>query len=323
MTPLYPLRFQPLFRRYLWGGQKLATLLNKPIGDDATCAESWEICDHDADQSIVAIGPLEGTTLAQLVSERGSELLGRHAPQARFPLLYKFLDAREKLSVQVHPDDTRAARLSPPDLGKTEAWVVLAAEPGSLIYAGLKRGFDRAALARELSRGTCDLCLHSFSPQVGDCIFLPAGVVHAIGAGLVVAEIQQASDTTWRLFDWNRVGPDGQPRDLHIDAALDAIDYDVGPVSPVRPMVTEESQRERLVACDKFLLDRLTLSAPLDVVSDDRFHILSVLAGSVSISGDPVARPLVLSDTILLPAQRGSTQLIPASSAVVLDAYLP
>ncbi|HEY1601843.1 MAG TPA: type I phosphomannose isomerase catalytic subunit [Pirellulales bacterium] len=323
MTPLYPLRFQPLFRRYLWGGQRLATLLNKPIGDSATCAESWEICDHDADQSIVAGGPLEGTTLANLVNERGGELLGRHAPQSRFPLLYKFLDAREKLSVQVHPDDTRAARLLPPDLGKTEAWVVLAAEPGSLIYAGLKRGFDRAALARELSRGTCDLCLHSFSPQVGDCIFLPAGVVHAIGAGLVVAEIQQASDTTWRLFDWNRVGPDGQPRDLHIDAALDAIDYAIGPVSPVRPMVTDESQRERLVACDKFLLDRLTLSAPREVVSDDRFHILSVLAGSVSISGDPVARPLVLGDTILLPAQRGSTQLIPASSAIVLDAYLP
>ena len=167
------------------------------------------------------------------------------------------------------------------------------------------------------------MCLHSFSPCVGDCIFLPAGVVHAIGGGLVVAEIQQSSDTTWRLFDWNRVGPDGQPRVLHINEALDAIDYAVGPVSPVRPTATDDSQRERLVACDKFLLDRLTLSVPLHVADDDRCHIFSVLAGSISLTGDPASRPLVFGDTILLPARRGSTQLIPASSAVVLDAYLP
>src|SRR5690606_25050283 len=128
-----------------------------------------------------------------------------HAPQPRFPLLFKLLDAQKTLSVQVHPDDRRAALLNPPDYGKTEAWVVLDAEPGSLIYAGLKRGFDRHALAREIARGTVELCLHRFEPQPGDCVFIPAGVVHALGTGLLIAEIQQSSDTTYRLFDWNRV----------------------------------------------------------------------------------------------------------------------
>ncbi|MES1213292.1 MAG: type I phosphomannose isomerase catalytic subunit, partial [Singulisphaera sp.] len=270
MNSLYPLRFRPLFRHYLWGGEKLRTVLGKSCGEQPTCAESWEICDRGADQSMVAAGALAGATLGELVAQYGAELFGRHAPQRQFPLLFKFLDARLKLSVQVHPDDARAARLTPPDLGKTEAWVVIDAEPGSLIYAGLKRGFDREALAREISRGTCELCLHSFAPHASDCVFLPAGVVHAIGEGLLVAEIQQSSDTTWRLFDWNRLGPDGKPRALHIREALDAIDYAAGPVSPVQPLSTDESWRERLIASDKFVLDRLHLAESQSLPDDDR-----------------------------------------------------
>ena len=322
MTALYPLRFVPLFRRYVWGGRKLATLFNKDIGP-TDCAESWEVCDRGQDQSIVAAGPLSGMSLGELVGGRGAELLGRHAPQPRFPLLVKLLDARQKLSVQVHPDDRRAAALSPPDLGKTEAWVVLHAEPEARIFAGLKRGFDRAALERELSRGTCELCLHGFTPRVGDCIFLPAGAVHAIGAGLVVAEVQQSSDVTYRLFDWNRAGTDGKPRPLHIAEALEAIDYALGPVSPSQPAATDRPHRERLVACDKFVLDRWRLSQPETIEDDDRCHILMVLEGEVLVSGDPAARPLLFGETILLPAQRPLAQLIPRPSAIVLDAYLP
>jgi mannose-6-phosphate isomerase len=322
MTPLYPLRFAPLLRRYLWGGTKLATLLGKNIGQEI-CAESWEICDRGNQQSTVTEGPLSGTTLGELVRDRGTELLGRHAPQSRFPLLFKFLDAREKLSVQVHPDDTRAARLVAPDFGKTEAWVVIDAEPGSLIYAGLKRGFDRAALERELARGTCELCLHSFHPSVGDCIFLPAGIVHAIGAGLVVAEIQQSSDATWRLFDWNRLGTDGKPRPLHVAEGLEAIDYAAAPVSPARPTATANPRCERLASCDKFKLDRWNLAAPERIENDDRFHILAVLDGHIRASGDPGQQPLARGDTLLLPASRASTELIPMPSAIVLDAYLP
>ena len=178
---LYPLRFQPIFRRYLWGGRRLESSLGKQLGPGHDWAESWEICDHAADQSRVQFGPLAGTSLGEL---------GRHHPQPRFPLLLKFLDAAQRLSVQVHPDDARAARLSPPDLGKTEAWVILEAEPGSLIYAGLRPGVDRRALAAAIGQGRCQDCLNVFPPSVGDCIFLPAGTVHALGAGLLVAEIQ-------------------------------------------------------------------------------------------------------------------------------------
>ena len=218
MQPLYPLQFTPIFRHYVWGGRKLGTLLGKQIGQGNDYAESWELVDRGDDQSRVADGPLVGTTLGDLRADRGQELFGRHHPQSRFPLLFKFLDCEKMLSVQVHPDDAQAAQLTPPDFGKTEAWVVLAAEPNSVIYAGLKRGFDRHALEREVHRGTCELCLHRLEPKPGDCLFLPAGAVHALGAGLVIAEIQQTSDATFRLFDWNRLGADGKPRPLHVES---------------------------------------------------------------------------------------------------------
>lgn len=323
MSDLYPLRFQPILRRYLWGGRRLSTELAKPLGDGDDYAESWEVCDRPSDQSIVAAGPLAGRTLGELVAGRGAELLGRHAPQPRFPLLFKFLDAQKTLSVQVHPDDDRAARLSPPDLGKTEAWVILAAEPKSLIYAGLKRGFDRPALERELARGACELCLHRFEPRPGDCVFLPAGVVHAIGAGLLVAEIQQASDTTYRLFDWNRVGADGKPRDLHLDEALEAIDYGYGPAAPQRPQPTERPFVSRLVNCDKFVLDRWQLNEAQTAGGDERCHLVAVLSGAARVDGDPDGGPLPAGSTVLLPASLGAVKLTPSPNAVLLDAYLP
>ncbi len=274
---LYPLRFRPLFRRYVWGGRRLQTTLGKALPEGDDYAESWEIVDHGADQSVVAHGPLAGRSLHDLVDEFGAQLLGRHAPQVQFPLLFKFLDAHRNLSVQVHPNDEQASRLDPPDLGKTEAWVILAAEPGSKLYAGLKRGFDQAAFRREISRGTAELCLSQLAPQVGDCVFVPAGTVHALGAGLVVAEIQQASDTTYRLYDWNRVGVDGKPRPLHIEQGLQVIDYDRGPIVPQQPKPTQNSAVQRLVECDKFVLDRWQLKSRHTLGGDDRFHILAVL----------------------------------------------
>ena len=168
MAELYPLRFRPILRQYIWGGRRLETVLGKALGPGDDYAESWEICDHDADQSVVAAGPLAGMTLGGMVAERGVELLGRHHPQKRFPLLLKFLDAARTLSVQVHPNDAQAALLDPPDLGKSEAWVVLAAEPGGTIYAGLKPGVDRASLAEAIRQGNCQELLHRFEPEPGD-----------------------------------------------------------------------------------------------------------------------------------------------------------
>lgn len=327
---LSPIRFAPLFKRYLWGGQQLGTLLKKPIGEGDDYAESWEVADHGADQSVVVGGPLAGMTLGDVVGQHGKELLGKHWQKGRvtrFPLLFKFLDCRRVLSVQVHPNDAAAAKQTPPDLGKTEAWVILAAEPGSVVYAGLKRGFDRAALEREVHRGTTELCLHKFEPQVGDCIFIPAGTVHALGAGLVVAEIQQASDTTFRLFDWNRVGPDGNPRQLHVEESLNAIDYSAGPVQPQIPEPTESLFVERLVSCDKFILDRWKLNgtepaAQSTIGGDERFHIVSVLAGSVKLSWGESSEQLSLGQTILIPASAAKCQLTAELGTVLLDSYL-
>ena len=176
MTADYPLRFEPLFRRYLWGGRRLGEVLGKPIGEGEDYAESWELVDHGEDQSVVAAGPLTGTTLHQLVTEHDQEVMGQqklqeHGGQKRFPLLMKFLDANRILSVQVHPDDAMGATLDPPDLGKTEAWVILAAEPGSVIYAGLKPGVTREDLAAAVEKGETQNCLHEVKPQAGECIF--------------------------------------------------------------------------------------------------------------------------------------------------------
>jgi mannose-6-phosphate isomerase len=320
---LYPLRFKPVFRRYLWGGRRLGTLLNKPIGEGTDYAESWELVDRGRDQSIVASGPLAGFSLQELMQQHGEDLLGRHHPQPRFPLLFKLLDATRQLSVQVHPNDAQAQLLASPDLGKTEAWVILAADEGSYIYAGLRKGFDRHAFERELRRGTCELCLHKLEPQPGDCIFLPAGTVHALGPGLLVAEIQQSSDTTYRVFDWNRVGADGKTRPLHIEQALEVIDFDAGPVIQQVPLATPLTHVERLVNCEKFVLDRWRLGKPHALEDDQRCHILCVVEGSVSVSGDPAGTTFNRGEVILIPAASRPVIVEPAEDSIVLDAYLP
>ncbi len=318
MNPWYPLRFQPLLRRYLWGGHRLQTLLGKNIGEEA-CAESWEIVDRGADQSVVINGPLTGWTLHQLITRHGPEMLGRHHPRDRFPLLLKYLDCQQDLSVQVHPNDQQAAKLDPPDLGKTEAWVVLHADPDSRIYAGLKSGVDRQHLEECIGAGRVTECLHSFPPKVGDCVFIPAGTVHALGAGLVVAEIQQASDTTFRLYDWNRVGPDGRPRTLHVPQALQVIDYEIGPVSPQPAPAPDGPAIQRLVACDKFLLDRRVFDTTHRLGEGDCLHLLAVVGGRFSVA-DTTLKP---GDVMLLPAAADGIRCQPMDRAVVLDITLP
>ena len=324
MSILYPLRFRPILRRYLWGGRRLESL-GKRLGEGSDYAESWEIVDRSGDQSVVAAGPLSGVALGQLVRQCGAALLGRHAGLTQFPLLMKFLDAHDRLSIQVHPNDEQASLLDPPDLGKTEAWVILAADPGSHLYAGLRPGVTRETFARDLERNACPQCVARIEPAVGDCFFLPAGVVHALGPGLLVAEIQQASDTTYRLYDWERLGSDGRPRPLHVDAALEAIDFDYGPIAPQQPQTTLRPYVERLVSSDKFVLDRWRLSqatAKATAGGDQRCHIVTVLEGAVEIVGDP-SGPLERGGVALLPAELGPVAIRPLGDVVLLDAYLP
>jgi len=323
MTNSYPLRFQPLLKRYLWGGRKLATALGKDLGPENDYGESWEISDHGDNQTIVANGPWQGVSLGALVREHGTDLLGRHYPQPCFPLLIKFLDAQQNLSLQVHPNDELAAKLIPPDNGKTEAWYVLHAEPGSVIYAGLQPGVDRKQFEQSLRTGCGAELVNQIHPQAGDCIFLRAGVVHALGRGILVAEVQQSSDVTYRLSDWKRFGPDGKPRQLHLDRGLEAVDFSLGPIIPQVPQPGESADIVRLVECDKFILDRWQITAPVALGGDERFHIVQPLFGEIRIGGNPESKALRLGDTCLLPAGLGRVTLIPEGKSAFLDVYLP
>ena len=183
---LYPLKFRPIFREYLWGGRRLGEVLAKPIGDAPKYAESWEVVDHGEDQSVVVDGPLAGRTLGELIAEHGSALVGK-VDSRQFPLLLKYLDCNRVLSVQVHPDDVYAQQMSPPDFGKTEAWYIVSAEPDAIIYAGLKDGVTVDDLRAACSEGRTEEVLHQLKPSAGDCVFIPAGTVHALGEGLLVS----------------------------------------------------------------------------------------------------------------------------------------
>ena len=325
MPPLYPLTFRPLFRSYLWGGRRLESLLGKQLGDEPRYAESWEIVDHGDDQSVVAEGPLAGKTLGDLVRERGEELLGPGRRYDAFPLLFKFLDAHKVLSVQVHPDDAYAATLNPPDLGKTEAWVILHADPGSKIYAGLKPGVNRETLRAEIAAGRTAETLHVFEAKPGDCVFIPAGTVHALGAGLVVAEIQQSSDTTYRLYDWDRVDDQGNRRPLHIEEALKTTDFARGPVDPVEPQPTDDGVGERMVDCDKFLLDRYQTTEPVPLDASRSSRLIAVLEGSCDVIAGANGEAPFLSkgSTCLVPASVGRFELRPREAMTALIVSLP
>jgi mannose-6-phosphate isomerase len=304
-TPaMHPLLFAPIYRRYIWGGRRFASMLGRDLPPGEDYAESWELVDRGSDQSVVVAGPLAGVSLGDLVRTRGPELLGRHASLAAFPLLFKFLDASHDLSVQVHPDDARARLLTPPDRGKTEAWYVIDTIPGSRIYAGLRTGTMRDDLAAALRAGRCGDVLHSFEPHPGDCIFIPAGTVHAIGAGLMVAEIQQSSDVTYRLHDWNRVGPDGKPRAMHIEPGLEAVTH-FEPVAPVSGEPTADPAARRLVTNEYFLLDEVHPGRQWQVGGDDRCHFLAVISGSVRLEPHWGLPDLVAGSCVLLPATVG------------------
>ncbi len=197
--------------------------------------------------------------------------------------------------------------MATPDLGKTEAWYVIQAEPGAKIYAGLKRGVTKSDLAKSLKSGQVEPLLHVMYPQAGDCVFIPAGTVHALGDGLLVAEIQQASDTTFRLFDWNRVGPDGLPRPLHIDESLEVIQFDMPTVEFCRGKFDPETGLEQLVSCDKFILERVQGEKQLDIPDDHRFRIVTVPQGRATLIVDQEKFELSLGQSALLPASRDST----------------
>jgi len=326
---LYPMQFVPVLRDYLWGGRRLGEVLGKPLPADKTAAESWEVVDHGDDQSRVANGALAGKTLGEIVREFPTELFGKDQLDPRgqrrtsFPLLLKYLDCNRDLSVQVHPSDRYAAQLTPPDLGKTEAWYIVDAKPGSKIYAGLQAGVGRDELARAMAAGRTSEVLHILEPQPGDCVFIPAGTVHALGAGLLVAEIQQASDTTFRLFDWNRVDGQGNSRPLHVEQALEVTDYQRGPVGVQSP-ASAGGRWQRLVACDKSQLHRAEGKGEWTVGDTPQLVILTVPRGSAVVHCDDAEYSLPTGGTLLLPACSGVAEIeLNNRASTVLAMQLP
>jgi mannose-6-phosphate isomerase len=326
VVPLYPLRFEPILRQLIWGGRRLGTVLHKPIGEANDYAESWEVSDYRAAVSVVCEGPLAGISLRELVHLRGRELMGPVQPPPRqFPLLVKFIDSRLDLSVQVHPDDEKARRLAG-DNGKTETWVVVDAQPGSLIYAGLRPGVAPEQFSAAITAGQVEPLLHRFTPRPGDCIMVDAGTVHAIGTGVLLAEVQQMSDATFRVYDWGRVGPDGLPRELHVSQALEATNFERGPVDPLVPATETTASGnivEQLSQSAYFSLKRLRLSSPDVVGARDRFTIVMGLEGSAEIRHQGQPTRLDFGQTLLLPAATGRCTIVPRGEAVVLTCVVP
>ena len=305
---LYPLTFQPTFKERVWGGRTLQRLYDKRLPPDVPIGESWEISDRPEDESRIANGPLAGRSLRWLMEQHQADVLGGAAPAAgdRFPILCKILDAREKLSLQVHPP---GRELGDP---KTEMWYIAAAEPGAQLYVGLKRGISREQFEGDLQRGTVADCFHTIPVRAGDVMFLPSGRVHAIGAGLVIFEIQQNSDTTFRVFDWNRVGLDGKPRELHVEQSLQSIDFnDFEPPLADGPLAgAGEFEARPLVRHPLFDADLVRAESPGTLTFDDaRLLIVAVVAGRITATGGGVTEQLTAGQFCLLPASLPEVQL--------------
>jgi len=301
---LYPLTFRPIFKQRVWGGRELERLYHKPLPPDMPIGESWEISDRPGDVSTIANGPLAGKNLHWLVENHAGDLLGSAQPQAgRFPLLLKLLDAREKLSLQVHPPAAKAAELGGEP--KTEMWYVADAAPGAELFVGLKRSVTRAEFERRIQAGTVADCFHRVPVQPGDAMFLPSGRVHALGAGLVIFEIQQNSDTTYRVFDWNRAGLDGKARELHIPQSLASIDFnDFEPSLLPQARVPRGTHRSRPLVRDfLFIVEAYEADPGAEIpFTPGKMQILALVTGRVQVCDGSAVLPLAVGQFCLLPA---------------------
>lgn len=309
-----PLKFEPLLKRSRWGGRRLGTVLDKPIGPEADYAESWEISDHGSDQTRVVCGIERGQTLNDLVSSRGCEIFGCSRDFERFPLLAKFLDCQDRLSVQVHPTDELARSFYGERNGKSEAWVIMDAVPGSVLYAGFKHDVQEKDLLAALDRGCIECLLNKVEVHPGDVFEIPAGTVHALGEGILLAEVQQSSNLTFRLFDWNRTDANGNRRELHVTEALRCTDFNAGPVLPTAPRTVTRTpgfHHEKLVSNRYFSMERMTLSKQSTLNPAPQCRILSVLSGSGMLAAEDDEYVLPMGESLLIPASCGAVELFP------------
>ncbi|HDP34036.1 MAG TPA: mannose-6-phosphate isomerase [Candidatus Hydrogenedentes bacterium] len=302
------LKFRETYMPRLWGGDKLKRVLNRKIYATGAIGEAWLISDHPACESVVAEGEFAGETLRALMDSDGVSLLGSLAKptvHGRFPLLLKLIDAGDVLSVQVHPDDEQAARLGEADAGKTEMWHVLDADSDSVMISGLRDGVTREAVFEALSSGDISRLVRSFPVAAGDSVFVAAGSAHAIGAGILLAEIQQNSNVTYRIFDWNRLDDQGAPRELHIEKALSALSFENARSGRAAPLRYTESgiPREVLAACRHFAAERITVKKHGDFHSDARsFCVVLALDDVMTIVAENSGCVLERGEAALIPA---------------------
>jgi mannose-6-phosphate isomerase len=326
-TALYPLRFEPIYQYRLWGGWRLASLLAAPLPNDGPIGEAWILSDREDHPSKIANGALQGQTIGSVMEQSQEQLMGKLARRfQRFPLLLKFLDAHVMLSVQVHPGYKGADVPPAGETAKTEAWVVLESGKESRIYAGLKPRTTAEILRQSVTNGTLADHLVSIIPQPGDGVFIPAGTVHSLGGDVVVFEVQQNSDTTFRLYDWGHVDTKtGRPRELEVDQALACIDFVDGVAGLVTPVVEEEApgERARLFHCDPFWLWRLHGDSPFTVGAADvpRVLVCTEGTGQIEHGGDTYA--VRKGEVWLLPAVVGACTLRPSSTIGLLEIAIP
>ena len=323
---LYPLRFEPIYQYRLWGGRRLGSLLSAPLPDDDPVGEAWLLSDRDDHASRVADGPLKGKTIGQLLAQSPEQLLGKLSGRFnRFPLLLKLLDVKQRLSVQVHPSDAYENLIPAGDTGKTEAWVVLESGPEARIFAGLKANTTADSLRRGIVDATVADQLASFTPKPGDAVLIRAGTVHSLG-DVVVFEVQQNSDVTFRLYDWDHFDPrTGQRRPLQVDQAMACIDFEQGAIRPLTPLVeaTQPVLREKLVHCAQFSMTRISGHLSFIVGAAALPRVLVCLAGSGQLEHAGRNYTFGRGDVLLLPAVVGECSCRPHRILSVLEISLP
>lgn len=326
MASLYPLKFKPFYLEKIWGGNRIKTLLNKDYGDLANCGESWELSGVEGYDSVVSNGFLEGNTLSELIEIYMGDLVGDKVFEkfgVEFPLLIKFIDAQDDLSIQVHPND-ELSKERHNAYGKTEMWYVVDAEPGALINSGFNQEITKEKYLEYFENGKLIDLLHYDEAKDGDVFFIPAGRVHAIGKGTMVAEIQQTSDVTYRIFDYNRKDAKGNLRELHTDLALDAIDFSYMEDYKTKYEI-EKNRSTEIVSCNYFTTNILEFDQVLekDYFTLDSFVIYIVLEGEFEIVKEEIPERVTMGETVLIPAETNVLRLKPINGPVkLLEVYI-
>lgn len=325
MSSLYPLKFKPIFKEKIWGGNKIKTVLELDYGDLPNCGEVWVISGVEGNKSVVENGFLKDNELNELVEVYMGDFVGEKIFDRfgnEFPLLIKFIDANDWLSVQVHPDDALAASRKV-GMGKTEMWYTLGADENTQLISGFNREMNKETYLEQINNGALKDILNYEGVKKDDVFFMPAGRVHAIGPGMLLAEIQQTSDTTYRIYDWDRLDDNGNPRELHTDEALDAIDFKKHD-SYRTQYNTEINSTNEIINCDKFITNIVTFNKPIskDIEALDSFIIYMGIEGSTILVWDNGEIKINIGEAIIVPASMSQIDLIPKTKSKLLEVHL-